>query len=103
MSTKPIARQKSQPIYTAADIYAIIRPILLRENQMHIKPGDACRMAIYKEIDCVIFFYNHPTDKLNPSPEDKDATKRLIKAREVVYIKVANHFIISEAKYYSFD
>jgi DNA repair protein RadC len=134
MSIKLTAKQKAKPIYTAADIYAIIQPILLRENRMrrkleyfwvlgidserhlkfaellalggqnrvHIKPADAFRMAIYKETDYVIFIHNHPTGKLNPSPEDKDATDRLIKAAEVVDIKVADHFIISETKYFSF-
>jgi DNA repair protein RadC len=72
------------------------------QNRVHIKPADAFRMAIYKETDYVIFIHNHPTGKLQPSPEDKDATDRLIKAGEVVDIKVADHFIISETKYYSF-
>jgi DNA repair protein RadC len=71
-------------------------------NRVHIKPADAFRMAIYKETDYVIFIHNHPKGKLLPSAEDKDATDHLIKAGEVVDIKVADHFIINEKGYYSF-
>jgi DNA repair protein RadC len=79
------------------------------ENRVHIKPAyrtgrpsDALRLAISKETDYVIYIHNHPGGTLTPSAEDKDATDRLIKAAEVVDIKVADHFIITETKYFSF-
>jgi DNA repair protein RadC len=72
------------------------------DNRVHIKPADALRLAIQKNADYVIFIHNHPKGKLLPSAADKDTTDRLIKAAEVVEIKVVDHFIINEAGYYSF-
>jgi DNA repair protein RadC len=72
------------------------------DNRVHIKPADAFRMAIYKNADYVIFIHNHPKGKLQPSASDKDTTDRLIKAGEVVEIKVVDHFIINEESFFSF-
>lgn len=72
------------------------------QNRVHIKPAEAFRIAIQKNADYVVFVHNHPAGKLQPSPEDKDATDHLLKAAEVVDIKVVDHFIITETKYYSF-
>jgi DNA repair protein RadC len=72
------------------------------DNRVHIKPADAFRMAIYKNADYVIFIHNHPKGKLDPSTSDKDTTDRLIKAGEVVDIKVVDHFIINEKGFFSF-
>jgi DNA repair protein RadC len=72
------------------------------QNRVHIKPAEAFRIAIQKNADYVIFVHNHPAGKLQPSPDDKDATDHLLKAAEVVDIKVVDHFIITETKYYSF-
>jgi DNA repair protein RadC len=72
------------------------------ENRVHIKPAEALRLAITKETQFVIYIHNHPGGTLTPSAEDKDATDRLIKAAEVVDIKVVDHFIITENKYFSF-
>ena len=71
------------------------------DNRVHIKPADAFRMAIYKNTDYVIFIHNHPKGKLEPSAADKDTTDRLIKAGEIVDIKVVDHFIINEKGFYS--
>ena len=72
------------------------------DNRVHIKPADAFRMAIYKNTDYVIFIHNHPKGKLDPSASDKDTTDRLIKAGEIVDIKVVDHFIINEKGFFSF-
>ncbi len=37
MSIKLTARQKAQPIYTAAGVWNIIHPICMRENKMRRK------------------------------------------------------------------
>jgi DNA repair protein RadC len=81
------------------------------DNRVHIKPADAFKAAIYKNADYVIFIHNprltergrHPKGKLEPSASDKDTTNRLMKAGEVVEIKIVDHFIINEAGYYSFE
>jgi DNA repair protein RadC len=122
MSIKLTAQQKSKPIYHMREnrqrrlreyfwVFAIDRERYLQvaellaigsDNRVHIKPADALRLAIQKNADYVIFIHNHPKGKLAPSAADKDTTDRLIKAAEVVDIKVVDHFIITEKDYYSF-
>ena len=72
------------------------------DNRVHIKPADDFRMDIYKNTDYVIFIHNHPKGKLDPSASDKNTTDRLIKAGEIVDIKVVEHFIINEKGFFSF-
>ncbi len=50
----------------------------------------------------IILCHNHPSGNLNPSEADKRLTKTLIKAGEVLSLKVIDHLIISYKGYYSF-
>jgi len=46
--------------------------------------------------------HNHPSGNLKPSDADIDMTDRLIKAGEMIEIKVIEHLIITEEDYSSF-
>jgi len=52
----------------------------------------------------MILCHNHPSNDLEPSPDDLDITKRIIQASEVIGIAVHEHIIISmdDDRYYSF-
>jgi DNA repair protein RadC len=71
------------------------------ENRLIIKAPEAYRMAIYKLADYVMFVHNHPSGRLLPSEADKDSTNMLLKAGEIVNIKVVDHLIINETDFYS--
>jgi DNA repair protein RadC len=71
------------------------------ENRLIIKAPEAYRMAIYKLADYVMFVHNHPSGRLLPSEADKDATNMLLKAGQIVNIKVVDHLIINETDFYS--
>jgi len=51
----------------------------------------------------IICVHNHPSGDPNPSPEDKDFTEQLRDAGEIMQIKVLDHIIIGENKYFSFS
>jgi len=50
----------------------------------------------------IICVHNHPSGDPTPSREDIDFTKTLVKAGELLNIKVVDHIIIGDNTYYSF-
>lgn len=55
-----------------------------------------------KKAVCGIVFHNHPSGIMEPSYEDKDATKRLESAFNVCGYTLLDHIIVSKDGYYSF-
>ena len=51
----------------------------------------------------IIFAHNHPTQDLEPSPEDEQLTRRLKRAGKYLDIQLADHLICAEKQYYSFS
>lgn len=51
----------------------------------------------------IICVHNHPSGDSKPSPEDKKFTQELVQAGKVLQIKVLDHIIIGDNKYYSFS
>jgi len=50
----------------------------------------------------IILCHNHPSGNLDPSEADKQLTKQLTEAGEVLSVKVLDHLIVSYKGYYSF-
>ena len=50
----------------------------------------------------LILCHNHPSGTLVPSDADKHITKKLKMAGDSLDVKVLDHLIITETKYYSF-
>jgi DNA repair protein RadC len=50
----------------------------------------------------MIFAHNHPSGESKPSNEDKEITEELVFAGRIMRIKVLDHIIIGEGKYFSF-
>lgn len=72
-------------------------------NRVNMNPSDTFRMAIYKLATQVIFIHNHPSGSTVVSTEDKELTDYLYKAGKFLKIEVADHLIITETEYYSFE
>ena len=58
-------------------------------------PREAFSEAIKSNASSVIFVHNHPSGNTEPSEEDVKLTKRLMKAGELLGIKVLDHIIIT--------
>lgn len=71
-------------------------------NASIIHPREVFRSAIRESAGAIILVHNHPSGNPEPSPEDKDITKKLIEAGDLLNIKVLDHVIIGERDYYSF-
>jgi len=58
--------------------------------------------AILSQSAAVIFIHNHPSGDPEPSLADRKLTLDLIKAGDLLNVKVLDHIIIGSRKYYSF-
>ena len=73
-------------------------------NGAVVYPREVAKMALLSCAAAVIFVHNHPSDDPNPSPEDKDMTKKMKTALDLFGITVHDHIILgSEGKYFSFQ
>ncbi|MBW2078201.1 MAG: hypothetical protein JRI71_11755, partial [Deltaproteobacteria bacterium] len=58
--------------------------------------------AIKYNAVALIFVHNHPSGSSEPSQSDKEITKDLIEASNTMQIKVLDHIIIGDNRYFSF-
>jgi DNA repair protein RadC len=57
--------------------------------------------AVRQRATAILVAHNHPSGNLEPSVEDKDVTRRLKQAGDILGIKVLDHLIFSEEGYLS--
>ncbi|MFA9186557.1 DNA repair protein RadC [Flavobacterium sp. FBOR7N2.3] len=60
------------------------------------------KMALEKGATALILCHNHPSGTLVPSDADKQITKKLKVAGDSLDVKVLDHLIVTETKYFSF-
>jgi DNA repair protein RadC len=57
--------------------------------------------AIRGRATAIVVAHNHPSGNLQPSGDDRDVTRRLRQAGELLGIKLLDHLIFSEEGYLS--
>ena len=67
-----------------------------------ISPREVMERAIKYNAVSLIFVHNHPAGNPKPSLSDKELTKDLLSAASIMQIKVLDHIIIGENRYFSF-
>jgi DNA repair protein RadC len=70
-------------------------------NQAIVHPRDVFKLAIRRNSNSIIVSHNHPSNCVEPSPEDISVTKRLVDAGNIIGIKVVDHVIIGNGSYVS--
>ncbi len=64
------------------------------------------REILHKAIEnfapSIICFHNHPSGDPNPSEEDKNFTRQLVQASNILNVKAVDHIIIGDDRYFSF-
>ena len=58
--------------------------------------------ALLAGATCIALCHNHPGGGLRPSLEDDKLTQRIKQAAELLNIRVIDHLIISEGRFYSY-
>lgn len=71
-------------------------------NYSLVHPREVFKEAYLLGASAIICIHNHPSGNTIPSKQDIDITSLLIKAGELLGIKVIDHIIIGHNNYYSF-
>lgn len=71
-------------------------------NGSLIHPREVFAPAVRERAAAVLMVHNHPSGDPSPSPEDREATKRMRSAGGIVGIAVLDHVIIGDNSFYSF-
>ena len=61
-----------------------------------VHPREVFKPAIRASAASVVLAHNHPSGKVEPSCEDREVTKRLVDAAEIIGIEVLDHVILGD-------
>lgn len=67
-----------------------------------VHPREVFSPAVAHSAAGVIVVHNHPSGDCSPSPDDRDTTRRLCRAGELLGIPLLDHLIVSGAASFSF-
>jgi DNA repair protein RadC len=67
-----------------------------------VHPREVFSPAIAHAAAAVVAVHNHPSGDPTPSAEDRDVTRRLQRAGELLGIPLADHVVVSELGFFSF-
>jgi len=71
-------------------------------NSGSISPREVMENALKNHAVSLIFVHNHPSGNPEPSKGDKEVTRELVYAGNIMRIKVLDHIIIGNNRYFSF-
>ncbi len=67
-----------------------------------VYPREVIKAAVRFGASSLIFVHNHPSGDPEPSESDREITKELVFATTIMQIKVLDHIIIGNNRYFSF-
>lgn len=67
-----------------------------------IHPREVFATPLKERAAAIVIAHNHPSGNIEPSSDDKKATKRIVDSGEILGIKVVDHIVFSLDSYYSF-
>lgn len=71
-------------------------------NASLISPREVFKSSVLSNANGFIAFHNHPSGNCQPSNEDIEVTKRLIRAGDLLDIQLLDHIIVGGDRTYSF-
>jgi len=71
-------------------------------NQSIVHPREVYSRAVKESAAAVILVHKHPSGDPAPSREDREITRRLKEAGDVLGIRVLDHIVIGDGAYFSF-
>jgi DNA repair protein RadC len=71
-------------------------------NQSIVHPREVFSPAVRESAAAIILVHNHPSGDPAPSREDREITRRLKDAGELMGVKVLDHIIIGDGSFVSF-
>lgn len=67
-----------------------------------VSPREVVEGALKYHATALIFVHNHPSGNPSPSNNDRVVTREMVYAGNIMQIKVLDHIIIGEGRYFSF-
>jgi DNA repair protein RadC len=86
--------------------HRVIREVLVSQGTLTaslVHPREVFRQAVRQSAAALVLVHNHPSGDPSPSGEDRRVTERLVRAGEVLGIRVLDHVVVAEHGYHSFD
>jgi DNA repair protein RadC len=71
-------------------------------NSSAVSPREVIEGAIKSNSTALIFVHNHPSGNPEPSTNDKGLTRELVYAGRIMRLRVLDHIIIGDNRYFSF-
>jgi DNA repair protein RadC len=71
-------------------------------NRALVHPREVFADPITDRASAIIVAHNHPSGNLSPSPDDLAVTRQLKEAGQLLGIRLLDHIIFNQEKYYSF-
>jgi DNA repair protein RadC len=85
--------------------HAITREVTVTRGVLDgsvVHPREVFKAAISESAAAVLLVHNHPSGDPTPSAEDRNVTRQMAGAGEVVGIPVLDHVVIGDGRYVSF-
>lgn len=67
-----------------------------------VHPREVFAEAVTNRASGIVVMHNHPSGDATPSREDRETTKRLLEAGQILGIVLADHIVFGADQYYSF-
>jgi DNA repair protein RadC len=67
-----------------------------------VSPREVIEGAIKSHATALIFVHNHPSGNPEPSTNDKSLTRELVYAGKIMRLRILDHIVIGDNRYYSF-
>jgi DNA repair protein RadC len=64
-----------------------------------VHPREVFKPAVRASAASVVLAHNHPSGKVEPSREDREVTRRLVGAAEILGIEVLDHVIVGDGHF----
>jgi len=71
-------------------------------NSSAVSPREVVEGALKHAAASLVFVHNHPSGNPEPSTSDRELTRELVYAGRIMRLKVLDHIIIGDNKYFSF-
>lgn len=83
----------------------VLHESLIAQGDVHgagFYPRAVLAEALRRQAASIVLLHNHPSGDPRPSPEDLQATRRLVDAAQCVGLRVLDHIIIAHDGHFSF-
>lgn len=84
----------------------VIAPVRISRggiSQTSVDVRDILREALLQRATQLVLVHNHPSGNPHPSTLDRQLTKRIQEAAELMQIRVTDHVVVCDGRYYSFN